>query len=45
VKGHERSLSATQQRGRRRPLSLTVHNVTTARDLVPPREGETRRRT
>jgi hypothetical protein len=38
-------LSATQQRGRRRRLSLTVHNVTTARDLVPPREDETRRRT
>ena len=27
-------LSATQQRGRRRRLSLTVHNVTTARDFV-----------
>ena len=38
-------LSAAQQRRRRRPLTLTVHSVTTARDLVPPREGETRRRT
>ena len=28
-------LSAAQQRRRRRPLTLTVHNVTTARDLVP----------
>ena len=27
------------------PVTLTVHNVTTARDLVPPRKGETRRRT
>ena len=26
-------------------MTLTVHNVTTARDLVPPRKGETRRRT
>jgi len=27
------------------PLTLTVHSVTTARDLVPPRKGETRSRT
>ena len=38
-------LSAAQHRRRGRPLTLTVHNVTTARDLVPPRQGETRRRT
>ena len=38
-------LSAAQQRRRRRPLTLTVHSVTTARDLVPPRKGETRPRT
>ena len=35
-------LSAAQQRTRRRPLTLTVHNVTTARDLAPLRKGETR---
>ena len=38
-------LSAAQQRRRRRPLTLTVPSVTTARDLVPPRKGETRPRT
>ena len=26
-------------------MTLTVHSVTTARDLVPPRKGETRPRT
>jgi hypothetical protein len=26
-------------------LTLTVHNVTTARDLAPPRKGETRPKT
>jgi hypothetical protein len=33
-------LSAAQHRRRGRPLTLTVHNVTTARDLVPPRKDD-----
>ena len=36
-------LSATQHRRRGRPIVLTVHNVTTARDLQPHRAGARRR--
>ena len=38
-------ISAAQHRRRRRPIVLTVHNVTTARDLQSPRAGRPRRRT
>ena len=38
-------IGPAQHRRRGRPLTLTVHNLTTVRDLVPPRKGETRRRT
>ena len=37
--------SAAQHRRRRRPIVLTVHNVTTARDLQPPTATHPRRRT
>ena len=37
--------SAAQHRRRRRPIVLTVHNVTTARDLQPPQATHPRRRT
>ena len=38
-------LSAAQHRGRGRPIVLTVHNVTTARDLQTHRASGARRRT
>ena len=38
-------VSAAQHRRRRRPIVLTVHNVTTARDLRPPQATHPRRRT
>ena len=38
-------ISAAQHRRRRRPIILTVHNVTTARDLQSPRANRPRRRT
>ena len=37
--------SAAQHRRRRRPIILTLHNATTARDLRSPRESNPRRRT
>ena len=37
--------SAAQHRRRRRPIFLTLHNATTARDLRSPRESNPRRRT
>ena len=38
-------VSATQHRRRGRPIVLTVHSVTTARDLQPPRASRPQRRT
>jgi hypothetical protein len=38
-------VSAAQHRRRGRPIVLTVHSVTTARDLQPPRAGRPQRRT
>ena len=38
-------LSAAQHHGRGRPIVLTVHNVTTARDLQAHRASSARRRT
>ena len=37
-------VSAAQHRRRQRPIVLTVHNVTTARDLQPPQATHPRRR-
>ena len=38
-------VSAAQHRKRHRPIVLTVHNVTTARDLQSPQANHPRRRT
>ena len=38
-------VSAAQHRRRGRPIVLTVHSVTTARDLQPPRASRPQRRT